>query len=154
MTGPAELGKTPFAVIDVEATGIYPGGHDRVIEVAVVRMGPGFQIEDEWVTLGNPRRDIGRTDIHGIQAADLVHHDEIELLCTALGHLLIRGIASEIVRDLREANVHLLQKIFELEINPNTVRSRLSRARDKLRAALAELANADEAALAESQLGP
>jgi len=73
MTGPAELGKTPFAVIDVEATGIYPGGHDRVIEVAVVRMSPGFQIEDEWVTLVNPRRDIGRTDIHGIQAADVEH---------------------------------------------------------------------------------
>jgi RNA polymerase sigma-70 factor (ECF subfamily) len=39
-----------------------------------------------------------------------------------------------------------------LEIPENTVRSRLSRARDKLRAALAELATPDEAALAESQL--
>ena len=39
-----------------------------------------------------------------------------------------------------------------LELNPNTVRSRLSRARDKLRAALAELGTADEAALAESGL--
>jgi len=41
-----------------------------------------------------------------------------------------------------------------LEINPNTVRSRLSRARDKLRVALAELGTADQAALAESQLEP
>jgi len=40
-----------------------------------------------------------------------------------------------------------------LEINANTVRSRLSRARDKLRAALAELAEPAAAALAESQLG-
>jgi DNA-directed RNA polymerase specialized sigma24 family protein len=40
-----------------------------------------------------------------------------------------------------------------LEIHPNTVRSRLSRARDKLRAVLATLATPDEAALAESQLG-
>jgi RNA polymerase sigma-70 factor (ECF subfamily) len=39
-----------------------------------------------------------------------------------------------------------------LEIEENTVRSRLSRARDKLRAALATLASADEAALADSQL--
>ena len=39
-----------------------------------------------------------------------------------------------------------------LEIPENTVRSRLSRARDKLRAALAELGTPDEAALAESQL--
>ena len=39
-----------------------------------------------------------------------------------------------------------------LEIPENTVRSRLSRAREKLRTALAELAAPDEAALAESQL--
>ncbi len=39
-----------------------------------------------------------------------------------------------------------------LEIPENTVRSRLSRARDKLRAVLATLADADAAALAESQL--
>ena len=39
-----------------------------------------------------------------------------------------------------------------LEIPENTVRSRLSRAREKLRAALAELATPDEAALVESQL--
>jgi RNA polymerase sigma-70 factor (ECF subfamily) len=39
-----------------------------------------------------------------------------------------------------------------LEIAENTVRSRLARAREKLRAALAELASPSEAALAESQL--
>jgi RNA polymerase sigma factor (sigma-70 family) len=39
-----------------------------------------------------------------------------------------------------------------LEIAENTVRSRLSRAREKLRAALAELATPDEAVLAESRL--
>jgi len=39
-----------------------------------------------------------------------------------------------------------------LEIPENTVRSRLSRARDKLRAVLAELGSPEEAALAESQL--
>jgi len=40
-----------------------------------------------------------------------------------------------------------------LEIPENTVRSRLSRARDKLRAKLCELGTPAEAALAESQLG-
>jgi RNA polymerase sigma factor (sigma-70 family) len=39
-----------------------------------------------------------------------------------------------------------------LEIEENTVRSRLSRARDKLRDVLATLASADDAAWAESQL--
>lgn len=40
-----------------------------------------------------------------------------------------------------------------LEINENTVRSRLSRAREKLREALATLASPAEAALADSTLG-
>lgn len=40
-----------------------------------------------------------------------------------------------------------------LEINPNTVRSRLSRERAKLREVLATRATRDQAALAESQLG-
>lgn len=40
-----------------------------------------------------------------------------------------------------------------LEIGENTVRSRLSRARDRLRDALARLGSPEEAALAESQLG-
>jgi DNA polymerase III epsilon subunit-like protein len=44
MARPAVLGETPFAVVDVETTGIYPGGHDRVIEVAIVRMSPGLEI--------------------------------------------------------------------------------------------------------------
>jgi RNA polymerase sigma-70 factor (ECF subfamily) len=40
-----------------------------------------------------------------------------------------------------------------LEIEENTVRSRLSRARDKLRTVLATLGSPEEAALADSQLG-
>jgi len=40
-----------------------------------------------------------------------------------------------------------------LEIPENTVRSRLSRARNKLREVLNELGSPDEAKLAESQLG-
>ena len=69
----AGLGETPFAVGDLETTDIYPGGRDRVIEIAVVRTSPRFEIEDEWTTLVNPRRDIGRTDIHGIGAGDVAH---------------------------------------------------------------------------------
>jgi len=67
----AILGETPFAVIDLETTGLYPVRHDRVIEVAVVRLRPDLEVDDEWTTLVNPRRDIGRTDIHGIEAGDV-----------------------------------------------------------------------------------
>jgi DNA polymerase-3 subunit epsilon len=68
---PAVLGGTPFAVVDLETTGVYPGGHDRIVEIAVVRLRPDLQLEEEWVTLVNPARDIGRTDIHGIRAGDV-----------------------------------------------------------------------------------
>jgi len=94
MARPAQLGETPFAVIDIEATGIYPGGHDRVIEVAVVRLSPGFQIDDEWVTLVNPRRDIGRTDIHGIQAADVSHAPLFEEIAADVGTRLAGAIVA------------------------------------------------------------
>ena len=60
-----------IAVIDVETTGLFPGGHDRIIEVAVVRMKVDGTVLDEFVTLVNPGRDVGRTDIHGIRAGDL-----------------------------------------------------------------------------------
>jgi DNA polymerase-3 subunit epsilon len=68
----AVLGETPFAVVDVESTGIYPSRHDRIVEIAVVRLSPTLEIEEEWHTLVNPRRDIGRTDIHGIRAGDVL----------------------------------------------------------------------------------
>lgn len=60
-----------IAVVDVETTGLYPGGHDRIIEVAVVRMKVDGSVLDEYVTLVNPERDVGRTDIHGIRAGDV-----------------------------------------------------------------------------------
>jgi DNA polymerase III subunit epsilon len=62
-----------IAVVDVETTGLFPGGHDRILEVAVVRMKMDGTVLDEYVTLVNPERDVGRTDIHGILAGDVAH---------------------------------------------------------------------------------
>ena len=69
----AQLGRSPFAVIDVETTGFNAGGADRVVEVAIVRMRPDCTVEDEFVTLINPERDVGPTDVHGITATDVLH---------------------------------------------------------------------------------
>jgi len=65
------LDELVVSVVDVETTGLYPGGHDRIIEIAVVRAKAGGEIIDEFETLINPNRDLGPTHIHGIMAADV-----------------------------------------------------------------------------------
>jgi DNA polymerase III subunit epsilon len=65
------LGMTPFAVIDVETTGFSPRLHDRVVELAVLRLSPDGAVEDEYATLLNPGRDLGATHVHGLTAADV-----------------------------------------------------------------------------------
>ena len=57
----------PYAVIDVETTGLSPSRGDRVIEIAVARVDENGRIEDEFATLVNPEgRDTGPVFIHGI----------------------------------------------------------------------------------------
>jgi DNA polymerase-3 subunit epsilon len=63
------LNETPFAVVDVETTGFSPLNGDRIVEVAVVRIGP--EATEEYVTLINPMRDVGPTHVHGLTAADV-----------------------------------------------------------------------------------
>jgi len=60
----------PFAVLDVETTGLSPA-RDRVIEIAIVRCAPDGTVIDEWSTLVDPGRDPGPTHIHGISSTDL-----------------------------------------------------------------------------------
>ncbi|MDQ3574142.1 MAG: 3'-5' exonuclease [Actinomycetota bacterium] len=55
-----------FAVLDVETTGLRPGGSDRIIEVAVVRLGDDREVIDEWTTLVDPGRPVRGGQIHGI----------------------------------------------------------------------------------------
>lgn len=62
-----------YAVVDVETTGLFPHHHDRVVEIAVIRVDARGAHTGELVTLINPERDVGRTDIHGITARDVLH---------------------------------------------------------------------------------
>ncbi|MER7279785.1 exonuclease domain-containing protein [Dactylosporangium sp. NPDC000244] len=59
-----------YAVIDLETTGLHTSRHDRVVEIAIVHVGPRGDIEREWCTLVNPERDLGPQHIHGITAAE------------------------------------------------------------------------------------
>ncbi len=62
-----------YAVVDVETTGLYPGGHDRVVELAIVRVTPELTILDEYASLLNPGRDIGPSWLHGIETRDVLY---------------------------------------------------------------------------------
>ena len=59
-----------FATIDFETTGL-SAKLDRVIEVGIVRTTADGRILQEYSSLVNPSRDVGRTDIHGITAGML-----------------------------------------------------------------------------------
>nr|WP_300011106.1 DEAD/DEAH box helicase [Pseudonocardia sp.] len=67
----AELGRTPFAVVDVATTGIAPHRDDRIVEIAVVRTGPDGTVESEWTTVLDPERDPGPTHVHGLTGGDV-----------------------------------------------------------------------------------
>jgi DNA polymerase-3 subunit epsilon len=57
-----------ISVIDCETTGL--GKLDRIIEIAVVTLDAKTLVTiDEFDTLVNPQRDVGKTDVHGITAS-------------------------------------------------------------------------------------
>jgi DNA polymerase III subunit epsilon len=60
-----------FAVIDLETTGLFPGGHDRVVEIGIVDLDQALRPVAEWTTLVNPLRDVGPTNLHGITASQV-----------------------------------------------------------------------------------
>ena len=63
-----ELGAVGWCVVDLETTGLFPAGHDRIVEIACVVTEPDGTAEREWHSLVNPGRDLGPTSIHGITA--------------------------------------------------------------------------------------
>ena len=67
-----ELGSTPFAVVDVETTGLAVGRGHRIVEIAVVRCRPDGSVEDFWHTLLDPGRDVGPTRVHGLSMVDVI----------------------------------------------------------------------------------
>lgn len=65
------LDPSSFAVVDCETTGIHPGRHHRIIELAIVSLGTDWEPTDVWCTLLRPDRDLGPTGIHGIRGHDV-----------------------------------------------------------------------------------
>lgn len=78
-----------YAVLDLETTGLFPGGHERVVEIAVVHLDKNGLLGESYATLVNPERDVGPTHLHGLTASDLV------------GAPPFRHVGGEILRRLR-----------------------------------------------------
>jgi DNA polymerase-3 subunit epsilon len=55
-----------YVAFDVETTGF--NKNDRIVEIGMVTFKKG-QLLEEWSTLLNPQRDVGKTNIHGITAS-------------------------------------------------------------------------------------
>lgn len=77
-----------FAVLDVETTGLFPGGHDRVIEIAVVHADEHGTVTGKWETLLNPGRDLGPQHIHGIHASEILDAPTIDEIAPDIVALL------------------------------------------------------------------
>jgi len=71
ITGERRLDPGLFAVVDCETTGLHPGRHHRIIELAIVSLGEDWEPNDVWCTLLRPERDLGPTGIHGIRGRDV-----------------------------------------------------------------------------------
>jgi len=73
-----------YAVVDTETTGIHPGYHHRIAEIAIIHLDIDGSVADEWCTLVNPQRDLGPQSIHGIRAADVRRAPTFELIAGEL----------------------------------------------------------------------
>lgn len=111
-----------YAVVDLETTGLFPGGHDRIVEVGVVLVSPAGEVEGTWETLLNPGRDLGRQDIHGICAADVLGAPTFPDVAATLAELL-RGrtfVAHNASFDSRFVAARYAWLGYEVPVAPET----------------------------------
>ena len=76
-----------FAVVDCETTGLHPGAHHRIIELAIICLNERWEPTDTWCTLLSPERDLGPTGVHGIRGRDVRDAPTFDAV---LGHVLER----------------------------------------------------------------
>jgi DNA polymerase-3 subunit epsilon len=79
------------AVVDTETTGLFPGGHDRMVEVAALLLDYQGNLVDSYETLLNPARDLGPTHIHGIRAEEIISAPSFEEIAGDLVSFLSRA---------------------------------------------------------------
>lgn len=106
-----------YAVIDTETTGLHPGYHHRIIELAIVHVDHDGSVTDEWCSLLNAQRDLGPQRIHGIAAAEIRNAPTFaELAGDVVGRLAGRVlVAHNLSFDLRFLQAELRRAGIEIE---------------------------------------
>ena len=78
-------------VVDVETTGF--GKNDRTVEIAAITIDANtWQVVDEFDSLINPQRDVGKTSIHGITAAMVEMAPVFEEIVPALANRINNAV--------------------------------------------------------------
>lgn len=147
-----------YTVIDLETTGLYPSGSDRVVEFAAVYVSECGQIEGEWTTLLNPGRDVGPTHLHGIAAKDVLDAPRFadiapHVLRSIAGRTVVahnasfdtRFLAAEFVRAGVPLGTLPLPYLCTMQLSPHFLHSSSRRLGDCCAAAGIELTNAHSA---------
>ncbi|MEQ9411566.1 MAG: exonuclease domain-containing protein [Fuerstiella sp.] len=75
-----------YAVIDVETTGF--SNKDRVLEIAIVVLDEQFNVVNEFDSLVDPMRDVGRADIHGITPSMLANAPAFEDVASTVASIV------------------------------------------------------------------
>lgn len=87
-TGPTLTGhrhQGPYAALAIATTGLSPT-QDRIVEIAVVRLGPDGRASDRWSTTLYPgERALGLSPVHGLTESDLV---AAPVFADVAGHLV------------------------------------------------------------------
>lgn len=111
-----------FAVVDVETTGLFPGGQDRIVEIGVVHLTPDGSFEASWTTLLNPDRDLGPQAVHGITAADVRHAPRFDDVAGTLVELLAGRVfvAHNVSFDARFVHAAFARMGHDVPIAPPT----------------------------------
>ncbi len=117
-----------FGVVDVETTGLFPGGHDRICEIAVVRVRADGSVIDEYSTLVNPERDLGPTHLHEIRAADVRDAPLFAEIAGAVARLLDRAVfaAHNVSFDARFVSAEIRRAGHEVPPFPRVCTLRLA----------------------------
>ena len=101
-----------FVAFDVETTGF--NKNDRIIEIGIVAF-KGGKVLEEWSTLINPLRDVGKTNIHGITSsmvstAPLIEEVLNDIFRMINGRVLVAHQfsfdARMLIQELNRANTH------------------------------------------------